>query len=105
MNETHLLKIASETQIQPRQILATARLFEEGATVPFIARYRKEATGNLDEETGNIVMELIFRITKENNKKPLVVQKLGDRLRQLRLNLVHLSSVHAARAIDDVAHR
>jgi uncharacterized protein len=49
MNEAHIQKIAGELKIQARQVLATARLFAEGATVPFIARYRKEATGSLDE--------------------------------------------------------
>src|SRR5262249_55906800 len=49
MNEAHIVKIAGELKIQPRQVLATAKLFAEGATVPFIARYRKEATGTLDE--------------------------------------------------------
>jgi len=45
MNEAHIQKIAGELKVQPRQVLATAKLFAEGATVPFIARYRKEATG------------------------------------------------------------
>jgi hypothetical protein len=49
MNEAHILKIAGELKIQPRQVLSTAKMFAEGATVPFIARYRKEATGSLDE--------------------------------------------------------
>ena len=49
MNEAHIQKIAGELKVQPRQVLATAKLFAEGATVPFIARYRKEATGMLDE--------------------------------------------------------
>ena len=49
MNELHIQKIAGELKIQPRQVLSTAKLFAEGATVPFIARYRKEATGLLDE--------------------------------------------------------
>jgi protein Tex len=47
MNERHIQKVAAELKIQPRQIAATARLFAEGATVPFIARYRKGATGSL----------------------------------------------------------
>jgi hypothetical protein len=44
MNERHIQKSAGELKIQPRQIAATTRLFAEGATVPFIARYRKEVT-------------------------------------------------------------
>ncbi len=49
MNEAHILKIAEELKIMPRQVSATAGLLNEGATVPFIARYRKELTGSLDE--------------------------------------------------------
>ena len=49
MLESHVLKIAQELKIQTRQVAATAVLLEEGGTVPFIARYRKERTGELDE--------------------------------------------------------
>ena len=42
-------KIALELNLSPRQVAAVIKLFEEGCTVPFIARYRKEAHGNLDE--------------------------------------------------------
>lgn len=41
--------IAQELSIQPQQVERTLALFDEGATVPFIARYRKDVTGNLDE--------------------------------------------------------
>ncbi|MGA0406891.1 MAG: Tex-like N-terminal domain-containing protein, partial [Limisphaerales bacterium] len=44
-----LARIAAETGLPLRAVEATARLLAEGATVPFIARYRKEATGSLDE--------------------------------------------------------
>lgn len=42
-------EIALELNLSPRQVKAVVQLFEEGCTVPFIARYRKEAHGNLDE--------------------------------------------------------
>ncbi|HRA56433.1 MAG TPA: Tex-like N-terminal domain-containing protein, partial [Thermomonas sp.] len=41
--------IASEISAQPAQVLAAVGLLDEGATVPFIARYRKEVTGGLDD--------------------------------------------------------
>jgi uncharacterized protein len=44
MLESHVLKIAQELKLQHRQVAATAVLLEEGGTVPFIARYRKERT-------------------------------------------------------------
>ena len=42
-------QLAQELDLQPRQIEAALALLAEGATVPFIARYRKERTGELDE--------------------------------------------------------
>ena len=42
-------QISSELGISPRQVFATLSLLNEGATIPFLARYRKEATGSLDE--------------------------------------------------------
>ena len=41
--------IASELGVQPRQVASAVALLDEGATVPFIARYRKEATDGLDD--------------------------------------------------------
>ncbi len=43
------LKIATELSISIKQVQATVELLDEGATVPFISRYRKEVTGSLDE--------------------------------------------------------
>ena len=44
-----LLRISKEVSAQVARVEATLKLLDEGATVPFIARYRKEATGNLDD--------------------------------------------------------
>ncbi len=41
--------IAGEIQARPQQVIAAVALLDEGSTVPFIARYRKEATGGLDD--------------------------------------------------------
>uniref|UniRef100_UPI0036DE577C Tex family protein n=1 Tax=Photorhabdus sp. RM322S TaxID=3342825 RepID=UPI0036DE577C len=49
MNESLSRIIASELQAQPQQVLSAMSLLDEGNTVPFIARYRKEATGGLDD--------------------------------------------------------
>ena len=49
MTEKQIIKIAQELQLTEKQVRAVLLLLEEGATVPFIARYRKEATGGMDE--------------------------------------------------------
>ena len=43
--------IADELQVKPSQVEATIKLIDEGNTIPFIARYRKEVTGGLSDET------------------------------------------------------
>ena len=43
--------IAEELNVKESQVIATVKLIDEGNTIPFIARYRKEATGNLSDET------------------------------------------------------
>ena len=50
MNEQIIKEIAQNLNIKEPQVSKTLKLLEEGNTIPFIARYRKEVTGNLDEE-------------------------------------------------------
>ena len=50
MNDVINKKVADDLKISVKQVEATLKMLEEGNTVPFIARYRKEATGALDEE-------------------------------------------------------
>ena len=50
INDQLLHKIEVEQHVSIPQILAVLKLIEEGGTVPFIARYRKEVTGGLDED-------------------------------------------------------
>jgi len=45
MNEMHINRIAGELGLKEQQVRAAAQLLDEEATVPFIARYRKESTG------------------------------------------------------------
>ena len=49
--------IAHEMKLRPKQVEATIELLDGGNTVPFISRYRKEATGELDEEQVRTVEE------------------------------------------------
>ncbi len=57
MEQNIIQKIASDLKIEKTQIINTLSLLEEGATVPFIARYRKEMTKGLDEEQIRIIHE------------------------------------------------
>ena len=79
MNEVHIQKIAGELKVQPRQVLATARLFAEGATVPFIARYRKEATGSLDEVAITSVRERLLGLAELDQRRESILKSLAER--------------------------
>jgi len=79
MNEAHIQKIAGELKVQPRQVLATAKLFAEGATVPFIARYRKEATGLLDEVAITSIRERLLSLAELDSRREAILKSLAER--------------------------
>ena len=54
MNEMIINEIANDLGVSTKQVIVVLELLSEGNTIPFIARYRKEATGALDEEGGRI---------------------------------------------------
>ena len=59
-------KIAAELEIRPQQVEAVIKLIDEGNTIPFIARYRKEAHGSLnDEQLRNLSERLTYLRTLE----------------------------------------
>ena len=61
--------IAERLQIGINQVKGTVKLLDEGATVPFISRYRKEITGSLDEVAVGAIKELYEDLTELQNSK------------------------------------
>ncbi len=62
MQDHHVSKIAEEMNLLPGQVFSTAQLLDGGATVPFIARYRKEVTGTLDEVAITTIRDRIAQL-------------------------------------------
>ncbi|MCK4488425.1 MAG: RNA-binding transcriptional accessory protein [Desulfobacterales bacterium] len=79
MNEKHISTIAMELALELRQVLATAQLLEEGATVPFIARYRKEATGSLDEVAITTIRNRLSQIEELDKRRQSILKSLEER--------------------------
>ncbi|MCL5097049.1 MAG: RNA-binding transcriptional accessory protein, partial [Candidatus Omnitrophica bacterium] len=79
MNDDYFARIADELKLQPRQVAATARLFAEGATVPFIARYRKEATGLLDEVAITTIRERLTSLAELDQRRDSILKSLAER--------------------------
>ena len=76
MNESHLLKISNELNVDQWKVQATAELLEEDATVPFIARYRKEKTGSLDEVAVTAIRDRINQLAELDARKEAVLKSL-----------------------------
>ncbi|PCJ65690.1 MAG: RNA-binding transcriptional accessory protein [Bacteroidetes bacterium] len=95
-------RIASTIQINVKQVTAVLNLLNEGATIPFIARYRKEVTGSLDE----VAIETI-----DNEQKKLIELKkrktsILDRLEELKINkptlIDQIKNCYDAKELEDL---
>lgn len=82
MNETVVKIVSQRTDIKVHQIETVIKLLQDGATIPFIARYRKEATGNLDEDNLRLIeTEYNYQLNLENRKND--VKRLIDEKQML----------------------
>src|SRR3990172_5153652 len=77
-NQIILKKIAEEVGVTTRQTAETLRLLEEGGTIPFIARYRKEATGNLDEVQIRDINEKRVYYGELLERKGVILNSIGE---------------------------
>jgi uncharacterized protein len=78
MDSTHLKKIAAELNIEERQVRATAELLASDCTVPFIARYRKEATGGLDEVEVLNIRDLLEKLAALDKRRAAVLKSMEE---------------------------
>ena len=79
LTETYYRTIATELGVQPHQVAAAADLLTAGATVPFIARYRKEATGSLDEVSVSTVRDRLEQLAELDKRRQAVLRSLAER--------------------------
>jgi uncharacterized protein len=78
-NPDHVLRLATELNVKVFQVAATAQLLAEGATVPFIARYRKEATGELDEVQVLAVRDRLEQWRAVDERRAAILASLRER--------------------------
>jgi uncharacterized protein len=79
MNLKHIETIARELNVKASQVGATAKLIAEGGTVPFIARYRKEATGMLDEVAITGIRDGMLRLAQLDERRESILKSLDER--------------------------
>lgn len=91
-------KIAVQLSVSENQVGATIKLLDEGATLPFIARYRKELTGSLDEvQIGNIRDEVERLRTLEKRKLVILesIESQGKLTEQLKSEIINVNTLSA----------
>ncbi len=71
-------RIAIELGVRPSQVIATVQLLDEGATVPFIARYRKEVTGNLDDTQLRTLEERLTYLRELEERRTAIVASIEE---------------------------
>ena len=77
-NTAILARIATEIGIGVHQVSAVSKLLSEGSTVPFIARYRKEAHGNLDEVQIGKIQDRVGYYTELEERKATILKSIDD---------------------------
>lgn len=78
MNQ-HQEIIAQELKITSGQVAAVAALLQDGGTVPFIARYRKEATGLLDEVRITAIRDRLLQLSELDKRRQAIIASLSER--------------------------
>ena len=78
MNTTHVKLIADGLSIRSRNVENTIRLLQDGATVPFISRYRKEATGSLDEVQVSDIQKELKKLQELEKRKETILKSIEE---------------------------
>ena len=79
MNESHVARIAKNMHLGAGQVKAAALLFAEGGTIPFVARYRKEATGSLDEVALTAIRDQLNQLAELDKRREAILKSLEER--------------------------
>ncbi|MFH2104362.1 MAG: Tex family protein [Chloroflexota bacterium] len=90
---SHSIKIAALVNARPQQVEAVIRLLDEGNTVPFIARYRKEMTGSLDDEQVRIAADELVRLRGIDDRRQTILASVEE---QGKLSLELKAAIEAA---------
>ncbi|HUV53443.1 MAG TPA: Tex-like N-terminal domain-containing protein, partial [Dehalococcoidia bacterium] len=78
MLETHGMTIANQAIVTPQQVEAVSLLLDAGATIPFIARYRKEKTGSLDEVVLGEIRDGLARLAALDSRRQVILKSLEE---------------------------
>ena len=95
----HDQTIAKELKISDKQVAATVSLLDDGATVPFLSRYRKEVTGGLDEVVITAIRDRVAQLRELDKRRDVILASLEE---QGKLTDVLQGQVHAAATMTEL---
>jgi len=75
---THAEQISYQLKVKPSQVTAVINLLDDGNTVPFIARYRKEMTGSLDDEQIRIIADELIRLRALDERRASILASIEE---------------------------
>ena len=102
INVTHVERVAKELGLRAIQVGATAKLFADGGTVPFIARYRKEATGSLDEVQILNIQERMTQLVALDDRRTAIVKSLEERKLMTDVLRAKIDKAETMNALEDI---
>jgi protein Tex len=95
-NNDHIKAVSTELSVKPWQVENTAKLLGEGATIPFISRYRKEATGELDEVQVESIRDKLAKLQEIDNRRLAIlneIEKQGKLTDELKTRLENANTL------------
>lgn len=100
--QKHYLQIAQEYNIAYKQVEATMQLLDEGATVPFISRYRKEITGSLDEVQVANIRDRILQLRELDKRKEAILKSIEEQGKLTEELKVVILKAETMTALEDI---
>ncbi|MEH7809716.1 Tex-like N-terminal domain-containing protein, partial [Bacillus safensis] len=97
-----LKQIATELKLSTKQIESVIKLLEDGNTVPFIARYRKEQTGSLDEVQIQTISERYTYIQNVTNRKEEVIRLIAEQDKLTDELKLKIEQAHKLQEVEDL---
>jgi len=102
INVAHVERIAGELKIRPIQVGATAKLLADGATIPFISRYRKEATGELDEVQVQNIKDRLEQLVALDDRRASIVKSLEERKLMTDVLRAKIEKAETLNSLEDI---
>lgn len=102
MNNPFFFLIAKELNVQATQVQSTVELLDGGATMPFISRYRKEATGSLDEVQIATIRDRIEQLRELDKRRVAILKSIEDQGKLTDYLKMQIEKVKTLTELEDI---